>query len=320
MSAAIPSHHDLLAVRPRIHYLIHRTPVLTSRLLDSISGAQLFFKCENFQRMGAFKMRGASHALSMLTNEEKACGVITHSSGNFAQALSLAAQSLGVKAYIVMPQNAPAVKKAAVRDYQGNIIESGNTPAEREAKAEEVRTETGATFVHPSNDLNVILGNATAAQELIEDVPDIDIIIAPVGGGGLVAGTCLAAQHLKSKISVIGAEPSGADDAYRSLRDGVIYPSENPKTICDGLRTNFGNVNFPVIRALLSEILRVDDTDTIHAMKLIFERMKIVVEPSSAITLAAILANSQVFTGKRIGLILSGGNVDLAGLGDLFRG
>lgn len=318
MNLVIPTAPEVLGVRPLIDHLIHRTPVMTSRLLDRIAGAELYFKCENLQRMGAFKMRGASYAIARLSAEERARGVITHSSGNFAQALSLAARDTGTQAWIVMPRNAPDVKKAAVRDYGGTIVESGNSPAEREAMAGQQQQSTGATFIHPSNDLQVILGNATAAHELIEDVTNLDVIVAPVGGGGLIAGTALAANALDSGIKVIGAEPSGADDAFRSLRDGVIHLSEHPATICDGLRTNLGDVNFPIIRSLVKEILTVDDNDTIAAMKLIFERMKIVVEPSSAITLAAVLAHPDRFSGKSVGLILSGGNVDLARLGELF--
>ncbi len=320
MDTDLPSLQQLIDARTRIAHLVHRTPILTSRLLDAMSGATLFFKCENFQRMGAFKMRGAANAILALSGEERARGVVTHSSGNFAQALALAGQSTGTTAYLVMPENAPAVKKAAVKDYGGVIITSGNSPAERAAKAEEVRRETRATFIHPSNDLHVILGNSTAAQELLEDIPDLDILIAPVGGGGLIAGTSLAAHYLAPDCAVIGAEPAGADDAFRSLRDGTIYPSEHPKTICDGLRTNLGDVNFPIIRQFVKAILLTEDRDTISAMKLLFERMKIVVEPSAAITLAAVLTSPGQFNGKKVGLILSGGNVDVEGLGKVFGG
>lgn len=318
MSTPLPSKQTLLETRQRIESLIHRTPVLTSRLIDALAGTHVYFKCENFQRMGAFKMRGASNAILSLTEAERARGVVTHSSGNFAQALALAAQGTKTKAYIVMPENAPAVKKAAVHDYGGIIIESGNSPAEREAKAAEVLESTGATFIHPSNDLDVIIGNSTAAQELIEDVPDLDIIVAPVGGGGLIAGTALAAHHF-SPAKVFAAEPTGADDAYRSLRDGVIHLSEHPNTICDGLRTNLGSVNFPMIKELLQEILLVDDQNTIHAMRLLFERMKIVVEPSGAIVLGAVMTHKEKFAGKKVGLILSGGNVDVRKLGEWFK-
>ena len=319
MKFDFPTSQDLTAAASRIGEYIHRTPVLSSRLIDEIAGASLHFKCENMQRMGAFKMRGATNAILSLDDSARAAGVVTHSSGNFAQALSLSSLLTGTTAHIVMPKNAPSVKKAAVAGYQGNIIESESTPQAREKKAEEVREETGATFIHPSDDLDVIMGNSTAAQELIADVPDLDIIIAPVGGGGLIAGTALAAHYFGNNIQVIGAEPSGADDAFRSLRDGKIYPSVNPDTVCDGLRTNLGQWNFPIIQEHLEEIILVDDEDTIRAMKLIWERMKIVVEPSSAITLAAVLNNPEKFNNKRIGLILSGGNVDFAKTAELFE-
>jgi threonine dehydratase len=320
MKESFPAAHFLLEAQQRITPLIHHTPVFTSRRMNALSGATLVFKCENFQRMGAFKMRGAANAILSLDAEARAHGVVTHSSGNFAQALSLAAQDTGTAAYIVMPGNAPAVKKAAVRDYGGTITESGNSPAEREAKAEEVRQNTGATFIHPSNNLQVILGNSTATQELVGDVPGLDAIIAPVGGGGLIAGTALAAHYFSPGTKVYGAEPAGADDAFRSLRDGVIYASENPQTICDGLRTNLGDINFPILQELLSGILLVEDKDTLAAMRLIVERMKIVVEPSAAIAFAAVLTRPDVFTGMRVGVILSGGNVDVENLGALFRG
>jgi threonine dehydratase len=314
MSKTIPSQTQLQEARTRIGHIVHKTPVLTSSLLNELTGASLYFKCENFQRMGAFKMRGASHAIAMLTKEQLKRGVVTHSSGNFAQAVSLAAHDAGITAYIVMPENAPAVKKAAVRDYGGTIIESSNSPADRESKAEEVRKETEATFIHPSNDLQVILGNSTATQELHDEIPALDVIVAPVGGGGLIAGTALATHYSSPETVVIGAEPVGADDAFRSLRDGVIHQSHHPQTICDGLRTNLGDVNFPIIRELVSQIILVQDTETVEAMRLIYERMKIVVEPSSAIVLAAVLANRNLFAGKKVGLILSGGNIDLSQL------
>lgn len=319
MSEYIPGKDDLLGARARISQYIHRTPVLTSRLINERAGAELFFKCENLQRMGAFKIRGALNAILSLDEKERAKGVLTHSSGNFAQAVSLSGQLLGIDAHIVMPQNAPAVKKAAVRGYQGNIIESGNSPEEREQKAAEVRASTDGTFVHPSDDVDVILGNSTSCQELLEECPDLDFVMAPVGGGGLVAGTALAAQYFGNDVQVVGAEPSGADDAFRSLRDGVIYPSENPRTICDGLRTYLGHHNFPIIRKFVSGIIRVDDDDTIDALRLIWERMKIIVEPSSAIVLAAVLKNPEKFAGKQVGLVISGGNVDLKSVCSLWE-
>jgi threonine dehydratase len=317
MKFKFPTKEDLLEARIRIADMIHNTPVLTSRILNEMTGAELFFKCENFQRMGAFKMRGASNAILQLSEEQRNAGVVTHSSGNFAQAVSLSAQLVGCPALIVMPQNAPDVKKDAVRGYGGSIIESASTPQAREEMAKKTVAETNGSFIHPSDDIDVIVGNSTAAQELIEEIPDLDMIITPVGGGGLVAGTALAASHFSPGTSVIGAEPTGADDAYRSLRDGIIHSSIDPDTICDGLRTNLGQWNFPIIQKLLDRIVLVDDSATIAALKLIFERMKIVVEPSSAIVLAAVLSNPDYFKHKRIGLIISGGNINTAILGRL---
>ena len=319
MAFEFPTRDELIRAKERIALFTHRTPVLSSRLINEMAGAEVFFKCENFQRMGAFKMRGASNAILSLTEDERSAGVVTHSSGNFAQALSLSAQLIGCPAHIVMPENAPAVKKRAVRGYEGRIIESESTPVARENMAKQVVGETGGTFIHPSDDLDVICGNATAAMELIEDYPDLDVIIPPVGGGGLIAGTALAARYFSPDTSVMGAEPSGADDAYRSLRDGMIYPSENPQTICDGLRTYLGEWNFPIIRKYVKEIIRVDDSDTIKALKIIYERMKIIVEPSCSIVLAAVLTNPDKFRGKRIGLIMSGGNVDFETIVSYFK-
>ena len=319
MSNTIPAKEELRAAQRRVADFVHVTPVITSRLIDEMAGCQLYFKCENFQRMGAFKMRGASNAILSLSDEQRSKGIVTHSSGNFAQAVALSSKLIGCPANIVMPSNAPQVKRDAVAGYDGKIITSESTPVAREQKAEEVVEETGGTFVHPSDDMAVILGNSTAAQELINDQDDLDVIIAPVGGGGLIAGTCLAAHHFSPSTVVIGAEPSGADDAFRSMRDGTIHPSVNPDTICDGLRTNLGRWNFPILLELLSEIVRVDDEDTIRAMRLIYERMKIVVEPSSAITLAAVMTNRDKFSGKKVGLILSGGNVDFTKVAGWFE-
>ena len=316
--SAIPDKSELLSARERIGPFIHRTPVLTSQQINKLAQAEIFFKCENFQRMGAFKMRGAANAIQSMSDAQQQKGVVTHSSGNFAQAVALSAKLMGLKAFIVMPENAPVVKRSAVAGYGGTIITSGNSPIEREKKANEARSETGATFVHPSDDIDVILGNSTSAQELIEDVVNLDMIIAPVGGGGLIAGTALAAKYFSPYTKVIGAEPTGADDAFRSLRDGVIYPSTNPQTICDGLRTYLGQHNFPVIQQCVDEIILVDDVSTINTMRLIYERLKIVVEPSSAIVLAAVMDNPMKFAGRKIGLIISGGNVDLTRLGALW--
>jgi threonine dehydratase len=282
--------------------------------LNQIAGAQLYFKCENFQRMGAFKMRGATNAILHLSEEQRARGVVTHSSGNMAQAVSLAAQTLGVKAYIVMPSNAPAVKKAAVRGYGGEIIEVEPTLQAREATAQRIVQEKGATFLHPSNDLNVILGQGTAAKELLADQPDLDFVLAPVGGGGLIAGTALAVHHWGTNCQTVGGEPFEADDAWRSLQSGRIESNETTHTIADGLRTQLGDVNFPIIQQYVDRIIRVEEEEIVDAMRLIWERMKIICEPSCAVPLAALLREKEAFAGKQVGIILSGGNVDLGNL------
>ena len=305
---------DLLDCQQRITPFIHRTPVLTSTMLNELSGAQLFFKCENFQRMGAFKMRGATNAILQLTQEQRDKGVVTHSSGNFAQALSLAARSLGVKAYIVMPENAPQVKKEAVRGYGGEIVESAPTLKAREEAAAQIEREKGATFIHPSNDDEVILGQGTACLELLEDHPDLNAVFTPVGGGGLLAGTALAAHYFGDNCQVIGGEPMVADDAYRSLLSGRIEDNESANTIADGLRTVLGDRNFPIIREHVDRIVRVSEEEIVAAMKLIWERMKMIVEPSSAVAFAALLRDKEQFKGKKVGIIISGGNVDLSNL------
>lgn len=308
------SKQELLTVQAKIQSYIHKTPVLRSRLLNEMAGAELVFKCENFQRMGAFKMRGAINALLNLTKKEQQKGVVTHSSGNFAQALSLAAKSMEIPAYIVMPTSAPQVKKEAVKTYGGKITQCDPTLADREKTAKKIETETGATFVHPSNDLNVIYGNATAAMELILEEPDLDFIIAPIGGGGLIAGTALTVKHFSRDTKTIGAEPFAVDDAFRSLKSGKIEFNSTTNTIADGLKTHLGDKNFPILQELVSEIIRVEEQEITAAMKLIWERMKIVVEPSSAVALAAVLREKEKFRRKKVGIILSGGNVDLKNL------
>ncbi|MDE3742487.1 pyridoxal-phosphate dependent enzyme [Maribacter polysaccharolyticus] len=305
---------DLIECHGRIVPFIHETPILTSRLLNEIAGADIFFKCENFQRMGAYKMRGATNAISQLTDAQREKGVVTHSSGNFAQALSLAAKSLGVKAYIVMPSSAPQVKKDAVKGYGGTIIECEPTLAARNAMAEEIRSKTGATFIHPSNDLNVIAGQGTACMELLNEQPDLDVVVVPVGGGGLIAGTALAAHYFGKGCSVIGAEPFEVDDAYRSLISGKIESNETTNTIADGLKTELGDKSFPLMQEYVDRIIRVTEEEIVAAMKLIWERMKIVIEPSSAVAFAAVLREKESFKGKKIGIIISGGNVDLKNL------
>jgi len=302
----------LIKVHDRIRPYIHRTPVLSSHLLNEIVGANVFFKCENFQKMGAFKMRGATNAILSLSQDQRQKGVVTHSSGNFAQALSLAAREVGTKAYIVMPKNAPKVKKDAVKGYGGEIIESESTPIAREEMAEKVRKDLRLSFIHPSNDNDVIFGQGTAAMELLEDYPELDYIFSPVGGGGLIAGTALAAKYLSNKCKVIGGEPKNMDDAYRSLQSGKIEFNENgATTIADGLRTSLGDRNFPIIKENVERIIRVEEDEIVQAMKLIWERMKIVVEPSSAVAFAALLKEKEKFKNKTVGIIISGGNVDL---------
>ncbi|MDC7998686.1 pyridoxal-phosphate dependent enzyme [Gilvibacter sediminis] len=311
---AIPSKQDLQAAVDTVKPIVHRTAVLQSRMLNDISGADIYFKCENFQRMGAFKMRGAVNAIAQLTQAERAKGVVTHSSGNFAQAVSLAAAELGVPAYIVMPSSAPEVKKTAVLGYGGQVFISEPTLEAREAMASKIQTETGATFLHPSNDIPVILGQGTAAVELLEDHPDLEVLITPVGGGGLLAGTALAGHYFGSYCKVFAGEPMNVDDAYRSLRSGKIETNESTNTVADGLRTQLGDNNFPIIQELVTDIIRVEEEEIIAAMRLIWERMKIIIEPSCAVPFAAVLKEPQLFAGKKIGIVLSGGNVDLGNL------
>lgn len=305
---------QLIECHDRIKPFVHNTPVLTSRLIDAMVGASLFFKCENFQKMGAFKMRGAANAIMQLSEKQRQNGVVTHSSGNFAQALSLAAQSLGVKAYIVMPSNAPQVKKDAVKEYGGDIIECKPTLAARENTTKQIEIEKGAVFIHPSNDDAVILGQGTACKELLELYPDLDYVFAPVGGGGLIAGTALAVKYFGNNCNVIGGEPFEVDDAYRSLQSGIIETNQTTNTIADGLRTQLGDRNFPIIKQNVQRIIRVKEDEIVKAMRIIWERLKIICEPSCAVALAAILNEKEQFAGKKIGVILSGGNVDLNNL------
>lgn len=310
----IPSKKIVEEAYKRTAPYVHKTPILTSRSLNEMSNSQVFFKCENFQKMGAFKMRGAINAILQLSEEEKSKGVVTHSSGNFAQAVSLAAKNLGIKAYIVMPNNAPQVKKDAVKEYGGIIIESKPTLHSREIEAGKIVKEKGATFLHPSNNLNVILGQGTAAIELLIDKPDLDFILTPVGGGGLIAGTAIAAAYSSKTCKVIGGEPYEVDDAYRSLKSGKIETNNTTNTIADGLRTNLGDINFPIISKHVDKIIRVKEVEIIEAMRLIWERLKIIIEPSSAVPFAALLSEKQHFKNKKVGVIISGGNVDFSNL------
>lgn len=303
--------NELIEAHQRIKPFIHNTPVLTSTLINNITESNIFFKCENFQKMGAFKIRGATNAIIQLSDLQKQQGVVTHSSGNFAQALSLAARSLGVKAFIVMPNNAPQVKKDAVKEYGGVIIECEPNLTSRENTAKEIEASTGATFLHPSNDLNVILGQSTACKELLEDYPNLEYVLAPVGGGGLIAGTALAASFFGSNCKTIGSEPFEVDDAYRSILSGKIESNASSNTIADGLKTQLGDINFPIILKHVDSIIRVSEDEIIYAMRLIWERMKIVCEPSCAVPLAAVIKEKSIFRNKKTGIIISGGNVDL---------
>ncbi|MEM7380772.1 MAG: threonine/serine dehydratase [Bacteroidota bacterium] len=305
---------ELLECHERIKPYIHNTPVLHSRLIDRLVGAEVLFKCENFQRMGAYKMRGATNALLRLPETDRTKGVVTHSSGNFAQALALAAQSLGVKAHIVMPSTAPVVKKAGVLEYGGEITICEPTLAARNQTAERISKESGATFIHPSNEPDVIVGQGTAALELLEASPDLHYLFAPIGGGGLIAGTAMASHYFGKDCKVIGGEPFEVDDAYRSFHSGKIETNNSTNTVADGLKTVLGSNTFPIIKEYVTDIIRVTEEEIVSAMKLIWERMKIIVEPSSAVALAALIREKDRYQGKKIGIIISGGNVDLSRL------
>lgn len=292
----------------------HRTPVLTSSSINNIVGGNIFFKCENFQKVGAFKFRGACNAVFLLSNEDALKGVATHSSGNHAAALALAAKMRGINAHIVMPDNSPEVKKKAVAGYGAKITYCEPTLQARESTLAKVIEKTGATEIHPYNNFNIIAGQGTAAKEMIEDFGNFDIILVPVGGGGLLSGTAISTKLMLLKCKVIAAEPAGADDAFRSFRAKKIIPSVNPNTIADGLLTSLGERNFAIIMDLVDDIVTVAETRIVEAMRMIWERMKIIIEPSSAVPLAAILEGKVDIQNKKVGIILSGGNVDLGRL------
>jgi len=306
-----PTLSDIKTAHERISGYIHETPVLTSQTINKITGAEVHFKCENFQRIGAFKMRGASNAILSLDEDERANGVATHSSGNHAQAVALAAKLTGIKAYIVMPKGSSKVKKEAVQGYGAEIILCENTLASREEALNKVVQETGARFIHPYDDFAVITGQATAAKELIEVTPNLNVIITPVGGGGLLSGTTLSAHYLQPNVEVFGAEPENVDDAYQSFKLGKIIPVGATPTIADGLKTSLGERNFDIISAMVTDIFTVSEQEIIDAMLLIWERMKIIIEPSSAVALAALINQKEFFRRKKVGVIISGGNVDL---------
>lgn len=302
---------DIEAAHERISPLIHRTPVFTNSSLNKLSGAELYFKCDNFQKAGSFKIRGATNTVEQLTIEELNRGVATTSSGNHGAALSMAVTRRGGKTKVVMPNNTPEIKVNNVERNGGEVVWCEPEQESRESVLKELIEKTGAVVVHPYNDERIMAGQGTCAKELLEDYPDLDTIVSPVSGGGLLSGTLLSSKALKANIQVFGAEPVEADDAYRSLKLGKIVPNETINTICDGLRAQIGTLTFPVIADLVDDIITVTEEEIIDSMRMIWERLKMIVEPSSSITLGAILKNKDRFKGKKVGLIISGGNVDL---------
>ena len=305
---------DIESAHERIRPFIHRTPVLTNSSIDNLIGAKLFFKCENFQKAGSFKIRGASNAVELLSDEEFKRGVATTSSGNHGAALSMAVTRRGGKTKVVMPHNTPKIKVNNVERNGGEVVWCDPDQKYRESVLKDVVNETGATVVHPYNDERIMAGQGTCAKELLEDVPDLDSIVSPVSGGGLLSGSLLAAKNMKSSITVYGAEPEEADDAYQSLKLGRIVPNKTINTICDGLRAQIGSKTFPVIQNLVDDIIPIGEDDIINALRMIWERLKIIVEPSCSIALALIINNKQLFEGRNVGLIMSGGNLDLDNL------
>ncbi|MEI9919445.1 MAG: pyridoxal-phosphate dependent enzyme [Bacteroidota bacterium] len=314
---SVPGKEDIIRAHERIKPYIHRTSVLTSHSIDELAEAEIYFKAENFQKIGAFKARGAMNATLSLSPAELQKGVATHSSGNHAQALARAARILETPSYIVMPRNAPEIKKKGVRAFGGEIFECEPTLEARETTLAEVIKRTGATEIHPFNNYDVIAGQSTAAKELFEDVGDLNVIIAPVGGGGLLSGTALAAKYFSPDTIVLAGEPEGADDAYRSLKSGKIEKSQ-ANSVADGLLTSLGDKTFSLIREMVSEVIVVSDKEIVNAMQMIWERLKIIVEPSCAVPFAAVLKQKPRFRGQKVGIILSGGNVDLARAFKLF--
>ncbi|WP_225612369.1 beta-hydroxyaspartate dehydratase BhcB [Paracoccus sp. PAR01] len=307
----IPTLDDMLAARTRIAPHVHVTPVLTSRFINELTGAELFFKCENLQKAGAFKARGASNAVFGLTDEQAAKGVATHSSGNHGSCLAYAAGRRGIPCTVVMPRTAPQAKKDAVRGYGARVVECEPSTSSREAVFAEVVAETGAEFVHPYNDWRVIAGQATCSAELIEQVAGLDAVVAPIGGGGMVSGTCLTLSNLAPKTRVFAAEPLNADDAARSFRAGHIIADDAPETVADGLKVPLKELTWHFVQNHVADVLTATEDEIVEAMKLIWKRMKIVMEPSSAVPLATIIKNRDIFAGQRVGIIITGGNVDL---------
>lgn len=310
----IPTLSDIKRAHQRIQPFIINTPILTSQSINEKTGASVFFKCENFQKVGAFKMRGATNVIMSVRPDDRKNGFATHSSGNHAQAVALASRLAGTKAYIVMPSNAPSVKKNAVEEYGAEVILCEPNEKSRQETCDAVVARTGATFVHPYDDYGIIAGQATAAKELIEEAPDLHYLLAPVGGGGLSAGTALAVNYLSPSTKVILAEPENANDAWQSFKSGQRVPVINPDTIADGLKTSVGVRNFEIIQKHVTDIYTVSEQEIIDAMRLVWERMKIIIEPSCAVPVAAVLKHPDEFAGKKVGIIISGGNVDLGNL------
>lgn len=307
----LPEAKDVQEAYKRIKSFVHYTPVMTCETINAITDAQLFFKCENFQRVGAFKFRGATNAVLQMNEEQRTKGVITHSSGNHAAALALAASLNEMEAFIIMPDNAPDIKKKAVAGYGAKITFCESTLQAREETLALVQQKTGATLVHPYNQFEVICGQGTASLELLEQVPNLDIVMTPVGGGGLLSGTATYVKESHPEVKVMAGEPAMADDAYQSFKQGRLIPVSNPQTVADGLRTSLGDLTYAIITKHVDDIYTVREESIIEAMRLVWERMKIIIEPSSAVPLAAILENKMHFKGQRVGIILSGGNVDL---------
>ena len=307
----IPTYDDMLTAHTRIKPYIHRTPIRTSDFLNELTGAQLFFKCENFQEPGAFKVRGASNAVFGLDDAQAKMGVATHSSGNHASCLSYAARRRGIPCNVVMPSTAPQAKKDTVRRYGGQITECEPSTTSREETFAKVQAATGGNFVHPYNDPRVIAGQGTCAKEFIEQADGLDVVMAPIGGGGMISGTCLTLSNLAPEVQIIAAEPEQADDAYRSFKAGYIIADDAPKTIADGLLVPLKDLTWHFVSKHVTEILTASEEDIIDAMKLTWKHLRIVMEASSAVPLATILKNKDRFAGKRVGIIITGGNVDL---------
>lgn len=313
-SLSVPSFQQVKKAYLKIRDKVHRTPVFCSRKVNERAGEQLFFKCENFQKIGAFKFRGATHAINALSDEEAQRGVATHSSGNHAQAVALAAKNRGIPAHIVMPENAPTVKVNAVRDYDADITFCKSTQEAREATLQTILKQSGSAFIHPYDNPDIIMGQGSAAIELLEDYPDLDFILAPIGGGGLISGTAIATSGLAPGTKVIGTEPKAANDAYLSFISGDLHPVQSTDTVADGLRTSLSKLTFACIEKHVDEIITVTEQEIIDAMRFIWERMKIIIEPSSAVPVAAVFNDKLDLQGNKGGIILTGGNIDLNSL------